>query len=84
MEILAIVSRNIIFKIFDWRGQDWIEIELESGDMSTLDFFALLSSCSLPLDFPGVVIFLNTDLIEGLDYFFLSFFFLFILNLSPV
>ena len=27
LEILAIVSRNIIFKIFAWRGQDWIEIE---------------------------------------------------------
>ena len=54
------------FQNFAWRGQDWIEIELESGDMSTLDFFALFPSYLLPLDFPGVVIFLNIDLIEGL------------------
>ena len=27
LEILDTVSRKVTFKVFDWRGQDWIQIE---------------------------------------------------------
>ena len=56
-------SKDSSLSIITWLSLTSV---LESGDMSTLDFFALFPSYLLPLDFPGVVIFLNIDLIEGL------------------